>query len=86
MARLWTALENAIFMQQSSGQDSLCRFLQKPWESEDARVRAAWLAITDPANQVRLETRWSPDLNPLAREYAEAALKECRSRGTSRTG
>jgi hypothetical protein len=80
MVELWNALDNAILKRRSADDDVVSRFLQKPWESIDVQVRVAGLAITDPANLSRLEGWLSPDMNPTAREYTEAGLKECRSR------
>ena len=73
MFALWSALSKSVW-------DSDESLGPEPWESMHEKVQAAWDALTQPNNLEGLELWASGDLNPAAREAADRALQECRSR------
>jgi hypothetical protein len=88
--RLWIDLERAQFQRrpEEPGYSPIDQLLVKPWHSTDALVRAAWELLTRPENLPGLEI-WAigmENFNPMAKEYTEAALKECRRRVGEKSG
>jgi hypothetical protein len=76
----WVKLDEARFSPEP-GESLIDRLGQRPWECSDARIRAAWIALTEPQNLPGLE-KWSTleVMNPTAREVNRIALEACRAR------
>ncbi|MCW8138118.1 MAG: hypothetical protein KIT58_04365 [Planctomycetota bacterium] len=55
------------------------RLKTPPWESTDEAIRAAWAALTHPANIQRLEARLTESLNATAQHFTEVALEQARA-------
>lgn len=78
--QLWVHLEREQFRPEP-GESAIDRLLIPPWESKDRRVKAAWELLTRPEHLHALELWYQPhEMNPMAREYTEAALRVCRAR------
>ena len=80
MFQLWVQLEREVYKPEP-GENALDRIVAPPWESRDRRICAAWDELTHPNNLRALEMWYSPEnMNPMAKEYTEEALRVCRKR------
>lgn len=77
--KLWVDLSTAMAAV-GPEESILVRQAIPPWESEDAKIIAAWKALTAPENLEDLLDWSRPDMNPRARTYTEEAIEECRRR------
>lgn len=78
--QFWVHLEREQFRPEP-GESAIDRLLIPPWESKDRRLQAAWELLTRPEHLPALELWYQPDdMNRMAREYTEAALRACRAR------
>jgi hypothetical protein len=76
---LWRELSEAV-NRPTPGEDILARRTTPPWESTDARVVAAWMALTAPENLESLLEWAKLNLNDYARASTNKAIEVCRSR------
>lgn len=78
--QFWVRLEREQFKPEP-GESVIDRLSMEPWESQDPRIKAAWEALTHPSHLSALEMWYQPKgMNPTARAYTEAALRDCRAR------
>ena len=76
---LWIDVQRAIHFRESHDREPEgCT----PWNCPDARVRAAWEALTNPKNVLALESLYHQLPEGPQMEMARKALQICRDRQT----